>query len=341
MNVSAAATSDLSVSVLDCPHHRARTLLATGAPVYVSFNPVEYHGPHLSLRNDGLICAAILRDLLRRQATTHPNWPLLSGGDLDLGVDPVPGPGSRPVSYFAMREVVVRICSALAELGARRVVLLSFHGSPMHNLAIQAGVTALTSANVQAVAPLNLLLRELLAPEHPRLDAAYTVIDDRAEREAMRQGLRWEFHAGFTETSIALHYAPDSVSPRYRDVPPCPELVPSRALLAAGHLARAAGQIGLANELDLVAGGIAWYTLRPFPGYCGRPHRARAEAGAILAQIIVEIFTECIDAVFRGEELSPEPLLPWLADLSLGGLLWRPTIRRDEMLAIDLRTPVR
>jgi creatinine amidohydrolase len=341
MNIRTAATSDLSVSVLDCPHHRARTLLATGAPVYVSFNPVEYHGPHLSLRNDGLICAAILRDVLQRQATTHPNWPLLCGGDLELGVDPVPGPGSRPVPYGAMREIVLRVCRALAELGARRVVLLSFHGSPMHNLAIQAGVTALTTANVQAVAPLNLLLRELLAPEHPRLAAAYAVIEDHVEREAMRRGLHWEFHAGFAETSIALHYAPDSVSPRYRDVPPCPELSPHRGVLAAAHLARAAGRSELALELELAAGGLAWYALRPFPGYCGRPHRASAEAGAILSQMIVEGFAECINAVFRGEALSPEPVLPWLRTLSIDGRLRQPAIRSDEMLVVDLRTPAR
>ena len=37
---------------LSMPHAEAREALATGAPVFLCVNPVEYHGPHLSLRQD-------------------------------------------------------------------------------------------------------------------------------------------------------------------------------------------------------------------------------------------------------------------------------------------------
>ena len=36
-------------------------LLATGAPVFLCVNPVEYHGPHLSLHNDRLISEGVAR----------------------------------------------------------------------------------------------------------------------------------------------------------------------------------------------------------------------------------------------------------------------------------------
>ena len=32
--------------LLDLPHAKAQALLASGAPVYLLVNPVEYHGPH-------------------------------------------------------------------------------------------------------------------------------------------------------------------------------------------------------------------------------------------------------------------------------------------------------
>jgi hypothetical protein len=41
-------------SLFDVPHHDARRLARSGAPVYLTINPVEYHGPHLSLHNDRL-----------------------------------------------------------------------------------------------------------------------------------------------------------------------------------------------------------------------------------------------------------------------------------------------
>ncbi len=52
--------------------------------------------------------------------------------------------------------------SAAADLGAQRVLLCTFHGSPLHNLAIEAGVRLLTRRGLAVVAPFNRLLRRLL-----------------------------------------------------------------------------------------------------------------------------------------------------------------------------------
>jgi creatinine amidohydrolase len=307
-------------SLLDLPHTAARRLLASGAPVFVPVNPVEYHGPHLSLHNDGLVSAGLIRDLHARLA---PDLPLLSIADLEVGVEPAPGPGSRPVPYPVVRDLVRRTCAALADLGARRVVLVTFHGHPLHSWALQAGVRLLARRGVPAVAPFNALMQEMLTADGADHAVAYAHVEDPAERAAMIATLPEDFHAGFFETSVALHYAPESVDPVYATLPPCPSIGVSPAIRA---LTRVLGRRRLGRELHFAGLGLGWAALRPFPGYTGRPHRASAASGRYFAGLLVDRFAACATAVFEGRAASPAPILGWLPAATLGGRLGRTRI---------------
>ena len=77
------------IRLFDLPHSEARRLLSSGAPVFLPVNPVEYHGPHLSLHNDRLISAGLMRDLHAGLAMKY-DWPLLVADDLEVGVEPAP-----------------------------------------------------------------------------------------------------------------------------------------------------------------------------------------------------------------------------------------------------------
>src|SRR5258706_5993994 len=124
--------------ILDLSHTRARSLLASGAPVYLPVNPVEYHGQHLSLHNDALVSEGLARGIHARLQEQGYDWPLLLAADLEVGVDPTPGPGTRATSYSDVSALVVNACQRLVELGAQRGVLVTFHGSPLHSLAVNA-----------------------------------------------------------------------------------------------------------------------------------------------------------------------------------------------------------
>lgn len=301
------------------PHDEARALLRTGTPVFLPINPVEYHGPHLSLHNDGLLAAGLMRDTHARLALRQPNWPLLVAPELEIGVDPVPGPGSRPVPFAMARDLICGACRALVELGAQAVILLTFHGAPMHNLAIEGGLKWLTRHGVRAVAPMNRLMEELMTANGAAYAGAYAPLPIAGIRDAMMRGFSEDLHAGYIETSLALHYAPESVAPRYLSLPPCQPLRLARPLIAVARLAEAAGQRRLAAELRFIAIGHAWYRLRPFPGYSGRPHLASAEAGRYLGGRIADFWAELIIDVLTGRARSPAPILPWLTALTLNG----------------------
>ncbi|HEY3354357.1 MAG TPA: creatininase family protein [Polyangia bacterium] len=310
----------------------ARATLASGAPVFVPVNPIEYHGPHLPLRTDGLVAAGLIRDLHAALAARRQGWPLLVVPDLEAGCDPVPGPGSRPVSYPRLRELVEGTCAALASLGARRVVLMTFHGSPLHNLALEAGVQLLRRRGVRAVAPFHLVLRRLIDGAGQSVAAeALAEVTDPEERASIARDLGRDIHAGFLETSLALHYAPASVHPRYVDLPPCPAVTPAAPLAAAARAARALGRRELAGELDFAAHGLGWYALRPFPAYTGRPHRATARAGAALAARIVAEGMPMVLEVLDGRAAPPPPVMTWAASLSLGGRVGLPQVPLSDV----------
>jgi creatinine amidohydrolase len=306
------------ISLLDVAHQEARRLVRSGAPVYLTINPVEYHGPHLSLHNDRLISLGLVADVHEQFAKTH-DWPLLLGADLEVGVEPCPGIGTRRTPFPVVRHLVVEACRALAELGATKVVLMTFHGAPLHNLAIEAGVELLRAVNIRAVAPFNGVLSELLFLDPARYAGAFAHIEDAAERSQMMAALALDFHAGFFETSMALHYAPSSVAPDYRSLPPCADVRPDGKFVLASKMARALGADQLSRELSFAAAGLGWNALRPFPGYTGRPHRATPQAGAVFAAEIVRRYAEGIEDVFAGRAESPPPIMRWAGRLSLGG----------------------
>ena len=319
------------IQLLDLPHQDARRLVRSGAPVYLTINPVEYHGPHLSLHNDRLISLGLVRDLHERLSAGH-DWPLLLGADLEVGVEPCPGVGTRRTPYPIVRHLVLEACRALAELGAAKVVLMTFHGAPLHNLAIEAGVELLRLGGVRAVSPFNVVLRELLELEPSKYAEALLHVEDEAERAQMLAALPLDFHAGFFETSMALHYAPESVAPDYKSLPPCADVRPDGKLALAAKMAGAFGARRLARELTFAAAGVGWNALRPFPGYTGRPHRATPQAGAVFAREIVSRYVAVTEDVFAGRAESPPPIMRWIGRLSLGGRVGNLTIPTvDEM----------
>ena len=313
-----------SIELLEKSHDEARRLLATGAPVYLTINPVEYHGPHLSLHNDRLVSRGLARDLHQRLAAAHPEWPLLFANDLEVGVGPCRGKGTRHVAFKAVRALVLEACRALAELGAERVELMSFHGAPLHSLAIPAGVDFLRQHGVPALAPLNIVLRELVMfagdPAREFADGLAPITDP-ALRARVAELLHQDFHAGFFETSMAMHYAPGSVSPRHRDLPPCPAFAPEPRLAAAARVARLLGRTELACELDYAAVGQAWTDLEPFPAYTSHPALASAESGAAFARHILNRYEPAALAVLDGDAPPPAPIMTWVNAVSAGGRL--------------------
>lgn len=308
------------IRLLDKPWKEARRIVSSGSPVHLTINPVEYHGPHLSLHNDRLVSQGLIGDLHTRLLRDHPDWELLVADDLEFGVEPAAGIGSRYVPYPVARRIIVEACRALAELGAKRVILGTFHGNPMHNLALQAGVDWLRKAGIPACAPFHLIVGAQLDlnAEDYRAAVAHLAKDD-ADR--LLSKLRFDFHAGFFETSMAMLYAPDSVWSGVGGLPACPEWAADRGMAFAARVMKAIGATRIAAELEFGASGTGWGRMRPYYGYCSEPAFASALSGRVFADAILDRYVGVVESVFvRGEE-PPKAIFGWLPAVSLGGRL--------------------
>jgi creatinine amidohydrolase len=311
-------------TLLELPFARARTLASSGAPVVLCVNPIEYHGPHLSLNNDALVARGLARILVDALRERGHDWPWLFAGELGVGVDPVNGPGSQPVSFAAVRQRVLIACRQLYAIGAQRVILTTFHGSPLHNLALDAGVRWLRGRGVATFAPMNMLLWQLIRADASQVPQAWAHVRDPSEREASMERLPFDVHAGFLETSLALRLAPHTVGAHQR-VPPCPHYQPVPRLQRASRLASRLGRRELALELAFMARGVAWYALRPFPGYTGYPHLADPAAGDALIDWLKPTLLEAAEGCLLRGESGPEPIMAWVGRVTLGGRLPRGT----------------
>ncbi len=310
------------VFLLDLPHHRMVELLAsTDAPVFVAVNPVEFHGPHLSLHNDRLVTEGLSRDLHAALAKGRSGpFPYLVAHDLELGVEPCSGPGTRHIAYASVREALLETVRALAEVGAKKLVINTFHGGGLHNLAIEAACDAFERAGGRAFAPLAVALQAMVDFDHELLADPLATLPE-PERSRVRETLRFDFHAGWLETSLALHYAPGSVSPEHRALPPAPSLGRDRAIGFASAVARRLGAAAISAELDFLASAATWTKLRPFPGYTGFPALATAEAGRRIASRFVARYVELAEPVLFGEAPCPRAPFRYLPALTLGGRL--------------------
>ena len=214
-------------------------------------------------------------------------------------------------------------------LGAQRAVLMTFHGAPLHSLALDAGVRWLRAQGVPAIAPLNLTIAQMLTMQEadlPTLEPAVAPIEDPQVRQAVLQELPTDFHAGFFETSLLMHFEPKAVSSRLGELPPCPAIKPSRAVLGLSRMAGALGAKALRKELEFAAIGLGWQSLRPFVGYTGRPALANPASGAAFAKMLLDRYAEAAQATLLEGAPPPKPALRWLLPLSLGGRLPQPTI---------------
>ncbi|UJR84965.1 creatininase family protein [Sandaracinus amylolyticus] len=307
-----------TIPLFELSHREARALCARGVRVWLPVNPVEYHGPHLSLHNDRLISTGLAREVHALLCGEHE--PFVVAADLEVGCDPTPGPGTRTLPFPIVRDTVMEACRALRSLGAHRVIAMTWHGAPLHSLAIEPGLAWLRERGVAALNPFNEALRELCRLDGTRFVRAFDHIKDTRERARMIETLRHDFHAGFFETSMALHYAPHSVR-GWQDVPPCPTIVPDRAMIHASRVARGMGKDELAGELELIAMALGWHALSPFPGYTSAPHLARPESGKVFADEIAKSCAKLIDDVLEGRREAPEPPMRWIAKLTANGRL--------------------
>jgi len=287
-------------------------------PIYVYLNPVEYHGPHLSLHND-FILARSFAALLHTQRFSH--IPFIQAPAIHFGHGPASGAGSVSTSYPDLQNILIAMVKGIWQLGYRNFIFMTFHGDPLHNLAIWKAVKFVISKGGQAMAPFNLVLHEFMdyqADNFKEILPLLSVPD--SEKQKILENLYLDFHAGAFETSLVLSLSPDNVDENYKNLPAAGNFTPNFIFSALSKLAGSIGQKKLKNELNFAANGLGWSLGPEYRGYTGFPALASKELGDYFVyKKILPMYLQEVENVFERKQAPTGPIMSWVAPLSLGG----------------------
>jgi creatinine amidohydrolase len=230
------------------------TVITDGSLAVVPVGAVEPHGPHLPMSTDAVMAEAVASAVVDRAvAAGHDLWllPTLSVSKSD---EHAALPGTLWLDAATLFGTLVDLGRSLAAAGVRRVLFVNGHG----------GNSAL----------LEVALREL----RRRFDLRTFLVSSPPTPGETELGMG--IHAGWSETSMMLHVAPDLV-----DMDAAAELGPKPATTVAS-----CDHVGFAKTVK-----FGWLSTDfDDSGVIGDPTGASAEAGERLFEGYV---TSVVDAV--------------------------------------------
>ncbi|PRX49497.1 creatinine amidohydrolase [Prauserella shujinwangii] len=216
---------------------------------------VEPHGPHAPLGTDPLISLGMCERTAARLAD-DPDVRVLILPPLSYGVTRYAAAfaGAVHIGAETLHALVVDVCTALADQGLPRVLLVNNHFEPDHVATLRRAVRTVESLSGHRIGHLDLVRRANAL----RLT------------EEFRSG---ECHAGRYETSLVLAERPDLVDTgRMRSLPRVPVNMP--AAMAEGRD-------------DFLAMGME-------QAYCGSPAEATGAEGEATFDTLTTMLVEAI-----------------------------------------------
>jgi len=201
---------------LETLSHDALSALDRGRTALVAtLSPLEVHGPHLPLGQDLMEGYALAERAVDKLAAQRPDWTFLLLPPVPVATDCVPKLGSVPFPTSLVREVAYRLLKPFAEAGFARLAFSSFHGGPRHVLALEAAAAQLTAdTGVPAASLFSMVLARILEGR-----VFFDAVRDVPGREVTIEQLKRDQHAGFVETSLALHLWPNLVDEGWERLP--------------------------------------------------------------------------------------------------------------------------
>jgi pimeloyl-ACP methyl ester carboxylesterase/creatinine amidohydrolase/Fe(II)-dependent formamide hydrolase-like protein len=236
---------------------------------------VEEHGPYLPAHTDGILSERLTQELALAIAARKPGWkvlvfppiPLGASGSNELG-DHFVFAGTFAVRPGTLRAVFMDLAAELGEQGFRWIIIVSVHGAPTHNRALDQASDFFGDTYGGRMVHL-----WGLVPVLGGWGRALTTLSDAEKKE---EGV--SLHAGMDETSLLLHLRPGLVSPAYREAP-----------VVTGHSLRESFEVAKAAD---------------WPGYLGSPRLASARLGAAIWKSFVAAAVEHAVQILDG--VGPE-----------------------------------
>ncbi len=252
----------------------------------LTFGNLEEHGPHLPVGSDYLQAIAFRDGVVEQLSSAHPDHmfviapvvPLGEGGANDVAGQPE-HVGTFHVRFETLRDVGIDLGSAVAQQGFRSILLVHFHGNPLHSVALNDAAAYVSDRHKARMVNLT----SLVFGEQAGLYSGSVM--EKHLGEDWRKRIGFESHAGAAETSANLAIRPELVKAEYKRLSPFKATDGDAFLRTYQHPA-------------------GWL------GYWGSPAEASVALGKDLTAEFVSRGVRIAERVLAGEDLTRLPLWP-------------------------------
>lgn len=189
-------------ALADLPGSAVATTLTADSLLVLPVGAIEHHGPHLPLRTDALIAESVAGAAVDGATATGLDAWLLPTLSVTKSDEHAWAPGTLWLSADTLMDVLRDLGRSIAATPAKKLVFLNGHGG-----------------NIALLQVANRELRRRFGLQPFTMPSGIQRAGRGTDGESDELG--FGIHAGFAETSIVMHLAPDLVHPQafQRNVP--------------------------------------------------------------------------------------------------------------------------
>jgi creatinine amidohydrolase len=266
----------------------------------IAISPLEEHGPHLPVGVDAFNADFFARLAAELVVKTHPDFDVALFPLMPVGTQVYKYIGSFQVKPATVYDLTYGVGRSMARYGFKFIFVFSAHGTPRQIVAIEAACRKLSRKyKIKAHSLTGALTAKFLKGE---------MYDDIARElgrtftEQEKELLRYDYHAGWWETSMMLKIMPDLVNKNYGQLKP--------------YLKNPATGKALTPE-------VRWQ------GYIGSPARATPEFAVASIKIFSRETVQLISRCIKGENISDELASPFFKYP-----IFRPFFKRNVIIGL-------
>lgn len=167
--------------------------------------PVEEHSHHLPLGTDLFLGEIWARKAVKILEENKPNLNCIMLPNLPIAVGSMNGfPGCLYQRTKNVRKILYGVLKSLAQFGFQNIIVVASHGDPMHQISVEKACDIINSKHGQvAISPLGSIV---FSGKRPKKGVALS-----SELNTLLQKYKFDFHAGWVETSMIMAEKPELI----------------------------------------------------------------------------------------------------------------------------------
>ena len=243
----------------------------------IPVSPLEEHGPHLPVGVDALNANYFAQRSAEIITDRHPEFDAVIFPLIPLGTQVYKHIGSFYVKPSTLYDIIFNTGKGAALYGFKYIFVFSAHGTPKQIVTIEAACKKISKKyNINMYNMTGAIAERFL-----RGDMTGDIINvlGRTLTDKERQLLKYDFHAGWWETSMMLKLHPELVDSSYKNLKPFLK--------------------------DFLLKKLLTPDVKP-QGYFGSPSHADKEFAEASMEVFTKIFITHIDRCLNGEDITDE-----------------------------------